>query len=156
DGRHWPTAAWAARQGYNGLFVDVVRGGPVHAGMAGRSPGPLLGAIGELLGLASPERGRLTRRGPRLLVELLLQLSVPFPEVADGLLQGGDLGTQLPVLLAELFESRPLGVRHGSTPLAALATWPIPASKSHAAKHVPRSCGRGWRRSRRVRAESPE
>ena len=88
---HRPAAVRAARQGDLGVLIDVVGDGPVDPRVAGRPTGPLLGAVGDLLGLAPPERGRLAGRGPRLLVELLLELSVLVPEVADGLLQGGDL-----------------------------------------------------------------
>jgi len=57
------------------VFIDVVGDRPVHAGMTFGSAGPLLGAVGDLLGLTPPEGGRLAGGGAGLFVELLLELT---------------------------------------------------------------------------------
>ena len=100
-------AVGTARQRHLGVFVDVVGDGPAGPGMAVRAAGRLPGAIGDLPGVTPAERGRLACRGPGLLVELLLEPLVLVPEVADGLLQGGDLRRAASDSLAEVAPESP-------------------------------------------------
>ena len=109
---HRPAAVGTARQRDLGVLIDVVGDSPMHPRVAAWPTGPLLGAVGDLLGFAPPERGGLAGRGPLLLVELLLELSVLVPQVPDRLLQGGDLSAQLLILLPESLESRSFSGSH--------------------------------------------
>lgn len=80
---HGPAAAGAGQQGDLGLVVDMVRDGPIRAGVSRLPPGPLLLGLGNLLAIRATEGSGLACRDPERLVELILEGMVVLLQLLD-------------------------------------------------------------------------
>lgn len=104
-GERSATAGAAGERDF-GLLIDLGGQGAIGAGMPRRAPRAFLAVLGDFGPFRAREGGGLARGSASGPVELLLKLLAILPELANGLLQGGDPGARRLVLLTQSLRGR--------------------------------------------------